>query len=328
MRGSSSFLPIDFRRGEDAARDLAVVYRRRPRRTPDRVADLVRQHRQAAGVQGQHPQAVFGNLGAAVPERAAVELPRFVVRPRRHVDQVEDAGQGRLAPHQLPPPRVESDHEQAEPRFLLGRGDFVHGALQPVGELVRSRQAVDVVENQEQRPLVRLQAVEQPPDRRREAALDGRQLALRQIQLERDAEEADLSDPVAEERLQLPMPRLVDALVQEALVRAAQRVAQVVHAPQEDVASDRIVLPLGQMAHEPGQRALADAPLAADEADAQPPLRAAADHAAQPLDLGASPDEISDRRRLSGSERTRFGRHRGAASSMASSRRFSSPAGG
>ena len=126
------------------------------------------------------------------------------------------------------------------------------------------------------------------------------------IQLESDAEEPGPANTVAEEVPQLLVPRLVGALVQEALERPAQHLSEILHPAEEDVTPDRIVVLLDEMAHEPGQRALADATLAADETDAHTAPRAGANHAAYALDLRAPSDEELDRRGLSGPEWARI----------------------
>ena len=108
---------------------------------------------------------------------------------------------------------------------------------------------------------------------------------------------------------QLLMPRPVGALVQQTLEGPAEHLSEILHPAQEDVTADRIVLLLDQMADEPGQRALADAALTADETDADTAPRAGANHAAHPLYFRVPSDEELDRRRLSGPEGTRLGVH-------------------
>ena len=105
------------------------------------------------------------------------------------------------------------------------------------------------------------------------------------------------------------MPRLVDALLQDAFKGPAQHLLQALNAAEEDVTPGYVVVALDQVAHKSNKGGFADTPLAADKADLKATLRTGGDHVAQPLYFGAASDKELNRHRLSGSERTRFRSH-------------------
>ncbi len=99
------------------------------------------------------------------------------------------------------------------------------------------------------------------------------------------------------------MPGSVDALLQETVEGPPQHLSQILDSAQEDVTAHGVLIALDQPANKGGNGALADAALAAHEADPEAAPSAAADHAAQPLDLLRSADEELGRYALSRSER-------------------------
>ena len=130
------------------------------------------------------------------------------------------------------------------------------------------------------------------------------QITILKVQFKRNSQEARLPDTIAEELHQLTMPGSVDALFQEMVEGAAQHLSEILNASKQDVAPDRVVVPLDQMANEGGERTLADPALAADEADTEATSCTTTNHAAQALDFGVPANEEFDRHRLPRSERT------------------------
>ena len=130
------------------------------------------------------------------------------------------------------------------------------------------------------------------------------QITILKVQFKRNSQEACLPNTIAEEFHQLTMPGSVDALFQETVEGAAQHLPEILNASKQDVAPDRVVVPLDQMANEGGERALADPALAADEADTEAASCTTTNHAAQALDFGVPANEELDRHRLPRPERT------------------------
>lgn len=76
-----------------------------------------------------------------------VELGGFVFRPRVDFDEFKDAGEGWLVFYEFSALFFGADKEDAKRVFLIGGVDFFGGAFEPVSELGRGSQAVDVVED-------------------------------------------------------------------------------------------------------------------------------------------------------------------------------------
>ena len=130
------------------------------------------------------------------------------------------------------------------------------------------------------------------------------QIAILKVQFKRNPQETRLPDAGAEEFHQLTMPGSVDALFQETVEGAAQHLSEILNASKQDMAPDRVVVPLDQMANEGGERALADTTLATDEADTEAASCTTTNHAAQAFDFGVPTNEEFDRYRLPRPERT------------------------
>ena len=90
------------------------------------------------------------------------------------------------------------------------------------------------------------------------------------------------------------MPRLIHAVLQQAVERPPQHFFQVAHPAQKNVAAGNLAFPLGKKAHEMGQGTLADAPLSADKADLEMTLRAGFHHAVKAGNLTVASDKELD----------------------------------
>ena len=168
---------------------------------------------------------------------------------------------------------------------------------------------MQIIQNEKESALVALETVQKTRDGGHEVIGKRGQVAILEIQLQRNPEQAHFTDVVSEKLLDLLMPRFIHAFLQKAVEGPSQHFLQVLDAAQKDMASCDLVLMLGKVAHERGQGTLANAPFAADKSDSEFALRAGFHHAAQAFDLTDAPDKKLNRHGLSRSERTRFRIH-------------------
>lgn len=215
----------------------------------------------------------------------------------------KDSRQGRLLVDHLPPSLVHADQQHAQSGLVSRRCDLVHGALEPVGELRRAGQSVDVVENQEERLLL-ARLLEKLADRVGEVAFDDLEIVAVEPELERGAEEANPANAFAQRVPHLPVPWSFDAVLQQAIEDPVQHPIQVLHASQVDVTANHSVMTFCKPAYKARQGTLADAALPADEAHPSPAVLRGSHQAADPLDLAPASHEQLDGNGRSGRKRT------------------------
>ncbi len=141
--GWRNFEPNDLGGLMDSYQRLRGGDRWRFGHSPDRIADLVPDHGEAARILDHPFQGIGFNRGRSDAEGLREEARGLRLVPWPDLGQGEGAIQRRLECEQILAPLFQSDDQQAEVQAADAGGDLIDRTLQPVGKLRGIRQAVE-----------------------------------------------------------------------------------------------------------------------------------------------------------------------------------------